>query len=408
MTEKLRQIMLRQSETREALNAEAAKDTPDDGKLAELRTKAQTIEGELRAALAEPDPEPEPGDPAVTVDAETRERREIRTRTGIGDFLRAAAGGREVNGAAAEYAAACGVSTMQRLPLAIFRDGRPETRAITPGPGVDGAVQAAVPYVFERSAAVSLGVQMPVVGPGSTQIPRLTTAPPADTLAKDAAAPSTAAAISLDSQSPKRIAGQFEVRVEDLAVYPALEDVLGEAIRGALGDELDEQAFNGTNAGGDLNGLFKNRGRRRHRGGDRDLRDRDRPVRDACRRQARLLSGGSPVRSRTGDVRGLHGPFPRWQRRRHVGRLPHGEDRIVPGFRIGCRRSPATDRRGSYTLNAGPSPIRIHVWNALEIVRDPYSGAGSGKVTITATALLSDAYVPHTTSQVKEIHPKIS
>ena len=41
------------------------------------------------------------------------------------------------------------------------------------------------------------------------------------------------------------------------------------------------------------------------------------------------------------------------------------------------------------TLTGGPSPIRVYVWNALEIVRDPYSGAGAGKVTLTATALVS-------------------
>ena len=33
-------------------------------------------------------------------------------------------------------------------------------------------------------------------------------------------------------------------------------------------------------------------------------------------------------------------------------------------------------QKGIVTLNAGPSPIRIYVWSALEIVRDPYSGAG--------------------------------
>ena len=33
----------------------------------------------------------------------------------------------------------------------------------------------------------------------------------------------------------------------------------------------------------------------------------------------------------------------------------------------------------------------------LQVIRDPYSGAGAGKVTITATALVSPLYVPHTT-----------
>ena len=44
---------------------------------------------------------------------------------------------------------------------------------------------------------------------GQVQIPKITTAPPADTLAKDGAAPATAAAVTLVNQAPVRIAGQF-------------------------------------------------------------------------------------------------------------------------------------------------------------------------------------------------------
>ena len=64
-------------------------------------------------------------------------------------------------------------------------------------------------------------------------------------------------------------------------------------------------------------------------------------------------------------------------------------------------------QKGIVTLNGGPSKIRIYVWSALEIVRDPFSGAGAGKVTLTATALVSEVYVPHTTSQVAQIYPKL-
>ena len=200
----------------------------ENADLEKLTGEGQKLEPEIRAAIvAEPDPETTITD---TGDPETREKLEIRSKTGLADFFAAAAGGREVVGAAAEYASACGVGSLNRLPLAIFRDGQPETRAITPGPAVDGPVEPAVPYVFQRSAAESLGIQMPTHGPGSVQIPRVTTAPPADTLAKDGAAPSAAAVIALDSKTPKRISGQFEVRVEDLAVYPELENVLGEAL----------------------------------------------------------------------------------------------------------------------------------------------------------------------------------
>ena len=154
-------------------------------------------EPELRAALAA---EPDPAEVVShTGDSETRERAELRSKTGLADYLRAAAGGSAVTGAAAEYATSLGVPTVGHLPMALF--GRsapmPETRAITPGPAVDGPLQPTVPYVFERSAAASLGIMMPSVPAGQVQIPKITTAPPADTLAKDGSAPATAAAVSL-------------------------------------------------------------------------------------------------------------------------------------------------------------------------------------------------------------------
>ena len=248
-------IEIKLSTCRQRLNELLQVETRSAEEQTEMETLTNEVsarEPELRAALAaEPDPQEVVTN---TGDPEQRERLEIRSKTGLADFLSAAVGGREVSGAAREYADACGVSPLGRLPLELFGNGQPETRAVTSGPAVDGPVESPVPYVFQRSAAASLGIAMPSHGAGAVQIPRVTTAPPADTLAKDAAAPSTAAAIALDSQTPKRIAGQFEVRAEDLAVYPALEAVLGESIRGALSNELDEEVFNGAAAG--LNGLF--------------------------------------------------------------------------------------------------------------------------------------------------------
>ena len=68
----------------------------------------------------------------------------------------------------------------------------------------------------------------------------------------------------------------------------------------------------------------------------------------------------------------------------------------------------ANAQKGIVVLSASAEMPKIHVWDAMQIVRDPYSGAGAGKVTITATALVSPLYVPHGTSQIKEVHPKLS
>ena len=122
----LQKLQVKQSEIRESINALLGKDERSQDETADMERltgEAQGLEVELRAALvASPDPQEVVTD---TADPETRERLEIRSKTGLADFFAAAAGGREVVGAAREYADACGVSALNRLPMAIFPDGAP-------------------------------------------------------------------------------------------------------------------------------------------------------------------------------------------------------------------------------------------------------------------------------------------
>ena len=343
-----------------------------------------------------------------TVPPETRENLELRSRTGIGDFLNAAAGGTAVTGAASEYAYACGVPVVGHLPMAIFERSAPpvELRAITDAPAVKGALRPTVPFVFERSAAASVGILMPTVPMGQVQIPKITTAPPADTLAKDGSAPATAAAVTLVNQSPERIAGSFEVRVEDLAIMPSMEEALGEALQGSLSNELDEQTFNG--AAGELDGLFT-------QAADETAASAVETYTTGIARFASLVDGRHAYT--LGDLRAVIGSktFALYaglfvnSNKGDVSLFDYltqmlGSIRVsdrVPGVL-------SSAQRGIVVLSASAEMPKIHVWDAMQIVRDPYSGAGAGKVTITATALVSPLYVPHGVAQVKEIRPKLS
>ena len=65
-------------------------------------------------------------------------------------------------------------------------------------------------------------------------------------------------------------------------------------------------------------------------------------------------------------------------------------------------------QRGICVLTASAEMPKIHVWDAMQIIRDPFSGAGAGKVTLTATSLVSPLYIPHGVAQVKEVRPKLS
>ena len=373
--------------------------------LGTLGTAHQDTESQLRAAIAADDAATPAGNPAI--DSEVRARQELRGRTGSGDFLRAAVGGAAVTGAAAEYADACGVPVVGHMPMAIFaRPDAPtvETRAITPGPAVTGMLQPTVPYVFERSAAASLGIMMPTVPMGQVQIPKITTAPPADTLAKDGAAPSTAAAVTLVNQAPVRIAGSFEVRVEDLAVMPTLESALSESMQGSLSNELDESTFNG--ASGELNGLFT-------QATNVSAATDAETYATGIARFASMVDGRHAYD--LSDVRAVIGSktFARYAGQFSGNGAVSLFDylRTTLGSIRVSDRVPAvsgTAQKGIVVLSASAEMPKIYVWDAMQIVRDPYSGAGAGKVTITATALVSPLYIPHGTAQVKEVNPKVS
>ena len=404
----LQKLLLRQSTVREGINSILGVDlstrtAEQDNELTKLTTEAQKIEPEIRAAiLAEPDPQETI---TKTGDSETRERLELRSKTGLADYLRAAAGGSAVSGAAAEYAASLGVPTVGHIPMEIFARSAPEERAITPAPAVKGALQPILPYLFERSAAASLGIAMPSVPAGQAgqvQIAKVGTAPPADTLAKDGTAPATAAAVSLVNQSPVRIAGSFEVRVEDLAVMPTLEAALSEAMQGSLSNELDEQTFNG--AAGELNGLLT-------QSTDVAAASSVETFATGIARFAALVDGRHAYD--LGDLRAVIGSK---TFALYAGILS-GDVSLFDYLSMHLGSIRVSDRvpavassaqKGIVVLSASSTPPKIHVWDAMQIVRDPYSGAGVGKVTLTATALVSPLFIPHGTSQAIEVHPKLS
>ena len=375
----------------------------------EIRQEADALQTELvdvetreaAAAASEPDPQTTTTD---TTDPETREKRELRSKIGIADFVRSAIQGVNPDGAAAEYLDALGIPARGRqgvnLPLAVLDTlpgRRVETRAVTGGPAVDGPPQEAIGYVFERMAATSLGVMFPSHGPGMAQIPRVTTPPPADTLAKDADAPDTAAVITLDSREPERVAGQFEVRVEDLAVYPALEDTLAEQIRRSVGNELDKEVIN------DLFGVAT----------DVSAQTNAVTFGSGMSLFAALVEGEHAYGY--GDLRAIIGSstFAAFDSKYQSNGDMSLADKLamkLGSFRV-SNRVPAvasTAQKGLVTRSASGDPIRVYVWDAVEIIRDPYSNAKKGQVIITATALYSPVHVPHGTDQVVEIHPKLS
>ena len=256
----------------------------DDASAEDIQAASAKVDDlEARSAVLSAAEEAEHGAPKVTgEDAEARERRELRGKARVADFVAAALTGRGMSGASAEYADAAGTPGL--MPMELL-----ETRAVTPGPAADTvtATRPTVPFAFSRTDAAALGIAMPMVQPGESHFPALTTAPPAGPKAKDAAADATAAAFTLTKRVPKRLTGSFTIRVEDLALLPSMESDLRNAISARMADVLDSQVIGGSGAGANLSGLLHPGDGCREGRGCRHLRIGDQHVRRGRGRQAR-------------------------------------------------------------------------------------------------------------------------
>lgn len=402
-------LSLRQSEVREAINSLLGLDERTDEHRSELRTltaEAQGLETEIRAAIvAAPDP-----DPATLTDGpEARERLELRGKARVADFVTAALTGRGVRGASAEYADSVGCAGLMPLDLLDAPEAREiETRAVTPGPSAEtvASTRPTVPFAFSRTDAAALGISMPMVSPGEAHFPALTTAPPASVKAKDGAADSTAAAFSLTKRVPKRITGQFLIRVEDLALLPSMETDLRTAISGSVADNLDSQIVNGSGAGANLSGLF-------HQATDVAVAGDTEDFAKGVARFAALVDGKHA--NGFGDIRALIGTatFARYagqfQSNGDVS-LADYLDMKLGGIRV-SQRVPAKSgngQKGIVLLGAQGQPVTVPIWSGLELIVDPVTQAAKGQRVVTAVLLAGSPFVPYGAAQVVEINPKIS
>lgn len=400
-------LAIRCSEIRQRLNEIAGLEGDDFTDA--IRQESDRLTGELtdketqyRAALAA-------GDGTETVDAEDRERRGLAGRARVGAFIRAAVEQRGIDGAEADLASAYECPGM--LPLALFDVERPtvERRAVTPGVTADQEQAApTVPFAFERSAAAALGFQFPMVGPGQANYPVVTTGAPSGSVEKGGSALKTAAAFRLDVRTPKRISGQFEIRVEDMAVFPDMERALRESLMDSSANALDEGAFAGDNANGALNGLF-------NQATDVAIAGAEETFATGIARFAALVDGQYAYSWR--DIRAVIGSAT-FAKYAALFEANGGSDGSLFDYLAGklgalrvSNRVPdvaATGQKAIVTLTGTMQPLRIPTWMGIELIVDPYTQAGKGVKVVTATMLVGDPHVPYSTSQLIELHPRLS
>ena len=327
-------------------------------------------------------------------DPEERERQDILGKARLGNALRAVMDGRPLQGAENELRSAYGLSGDHEIPHELFepREAK-EKRAATDAPATGTQVneQPVQPFIYKEGVAGFLGIDMPQVGGGTASHPVLTTGTPAGMKAKGAAADETEAAFTISTSTPKRITGSFRVRVEDMAIFPQLEDSLRRDIPMSLSNAVEEQILNGDGSAPNITGLLER------------LTDPD----EAMEKH----TPGTYVSTIAGSLDGIHG-YTLGDLRTLAGKATYQAmasgyfastavstasylDTYTGGLRMSDRIPDVTSNLQAGIVRLGMRPMCAVsvVWGGVTLIRDIYSGAASGEIVVTALQLIGDVHV---------------
>ena len=261
----LQKLRLRLSEVRQRLNEISGRE--GDAFTDEIRSEAESLQTEYadletrhRAAIVA-EGEGETRATGDDLDAEARERLELRSRASLTAYLRDALAGRQVSGAEAELRDAAGIGGGIPLELWDVPTESQETRqdAATGAPGTVGVnLDRIRPAVFAASIAPRLGIEMPRVSTGSYASATITTSLSASSQAKGGTQTASAAAFTVSSVTPKRISARLGIRIEDVAAVGQknFESILRENLSLVLSDALDDAMISGDGAAPNLAGIF--------------------------------------------------------------------------------------------------------------------------------------------------------
>ena len=402
----LQKLTIKASEQRQRLNEISGLE--GDALTDEIRAEAAALtdeyrdtETKLRAAVAADGDGSEVR--ATVEDSEQRERRELRGRVTLADYMGAAVTQGDAGaavGAAAEYSAAMGCAGLVPITMlgqtaedraAAVAD---EHRAITPAPGdanVPHAHAPIVPALFDRSVAGFLGIEMPTVGTGIASYPVLSTSLTGGMKAEDADAAETAGAYTVTDADPRRLTGSFRIRKEDTAKLPNLEDSLRENLSMVLSDAFDKQAVEGDGTAPNLNGILQ------------QLTDPSVPATGAETFDRYLAALASHIDGLFAvdemGIRGLVGP----ETYRHMAaslRAGNAADQTFSqywrshggGIRATRRIADAASNiQQAIIRRSNPAGDRVAVapvWMGLELIRDIYSDAPKGQIVVTGCVLV--------------------
>ena len=181
-------------------------------------------------------------------DPEARERRELRAKVSMGAYIGSAQEQRGLEGAEAEYNAACGIRS-GRFPLHLLAP-EPEVRAETDA-SAKANQQTWIDRVFEQSMANALGITMKSVPAGVATFPVTTSGATGGQRARMEAKSADTWAVSAIELKPKRNTLALDLlSLEDSYRLPGLEEALRRDMRMAVMEAVDRAIFTSDSDGG--------------------------------------------------------------------------------------------------------------------------------------------------------------
>ena len=398
---RLRDLKARQSRERGTMATLAQVDTLTDEQRSEMDTIEQGVpdlERLLRAAqgaVDDEESEQRSAAPEGTVDdPEVRERLELRKKVRMSNYIVAAVEQRAAVGPEQEYNASIGISG-NRFPLELLAP--PEARAATEDRATTDADIMTQPRtwldrLFAETAAMRLGVTMESVPVGSASYPVTTAgASTAQRQRSTDAAADAVWTIGVTELKPKRNAVRLLFSIEDAARIPGLESALTRDLRMALTEGVDAAVFFGdttaTGTDADITGLNTATGV-----DEEELTQADKLLWPATVAafvdMVDGLHAATPadlrVVSSVGASRLWHSTTANTNRNESVAQIMMGNG-INFMAREGITETTTNDQFAAFIgRNRGIDGAGVAgVWEAGELIRDPYSGAAKGEVALT-------------------------
>ena len=389
-------IQLRQSEVRQRLNELSGLEGDDF--TAEHRAETDKLAGEysdletrFRAAtIAESQAVP----PVDREGAEGAEIRELVGRASLGAYISEAVNQSPLSGSSPESELRkelLGESAQPgTLPWAVLAPEALEVRtdaetSIGSSVALPSRQNQILGRVFSASALDFLRVRTTSVPTGTAAWPILSSGTTAVQASAGAAVDAVAATFVATAIEPVRLSARYLFRIEDLSKLQGMEESLRVDLRGAVADAMDAQVIAGNGTAPNVNGLTNS------------LTAPADPSNvftwvDAVRAIASQVDGkfaSTPAQVRTLVPPALYAEMAvSLHATASVSAAARYIESISGGIRVSANLpAPASNIGTALISKTAQAGSVAPVWEGLSLIRDPYTGAASGQVSLTAVSL---------------------